>query len=239
MDKLSRLKKIISDMGEVTVAFSGGMDSALLAKVAYDVLDDKATAITARTDFVPEEDIEKAVLKAGKIGIRHSVIQIGIMDPGIVSNPANRCYLCKRKILEAIKAKNLVDGTNAEDDCARPGLRALSELGIRSPLKEANLWKKDIEKYSGMLSLPVEPSNSCLATRIPQGEEITAEKLHQVEMMEKFLHENNIIDVRARHMGDFFRIELHPKDFNRFREIHEQAVETAKNLGMGVEIGER
>ncbi len=234
-----RLRSILEKMGSVTVAFSGGLDSSLLAKYANLALGDRAQAVTVKTEFVPEEDIVKAIRKSKQIGIKHTVVNLCVLDDDIATNCSDRCYLCKKKIFTSINRKNIVDGTLADDDSARPGLRALSELNIPSPLKEAGFTKKAVKELSKKCLLPVEPSNSCLATRIPLGTRITLQSLKKIEQMEKFLHDNGVVDVRARLKENSFFVEIQPFDFNTCEAIYNEIKKKAKEFGLGVELGKR
>ena len=227
--KFQNLKKILSEMDSVLVAYSGGVDSTLVLRVAKDVLGDKVFAITATSSVYPAEEIEQAKALAQNLGVRHKIIETQeLSNPKFVNNPQNRCYWCKRELfaeLISIARKNdlsyVLDGTNLDDmDDFRPGMKAAHEFGVRSPLREAMLTKEDIRSVSKRLGLPIwsKPSLPCLASRFPYGMKITEENLVKVGQAETFLKMLDLTQVRVRHHNTIARIEVPKEDIPKLFE---------------------
>jgi len=214
-------------MGSVLVAYSGGVDSAFLLRVAADTLGDRALGATARSPSYPPSELEAAIQLAREIGARHVVVETHEMDEeAYVSNPANRCFYCKTELWhtltplaerEGLSAR--VDGFNADDvGDYRPGAVASRQQGVRSPLLEVGLTKSEIRSLSRELRLSTwnKPAMACLSSRVPYGERISREKLEQIDRAEQLLRELGFHQVRVRHHGDVARIELLPADAARF-----------------------
>ena len=241
-NKLEDLKEIIKTLDSVVIAFSGGVDSTLLSKIAFDVLGDKALAVTARSETYTKSELEDAIKLAKKIGIKHEVIVSEELDiPEFSHNPANRCYYCKKELLKKLKEiaeahdfKYIIEGANFDDtDDYRPGMRAVEEMGVRSPLKEVKLTKAEIRELSKQFGLPTwdKPSAACLASRFPYGTEITREKLNVVGEAEVFLKSFDIRQLRVRHHDQIARIEVAEKDMEILLQNREQIVSKLKELG--------
>ena len=229
-EKLAKLEAILKEYGEVAVAFSGGVDSTFLVLFAHKVLNDNAVAATASAaNFAPDE-IEYAQELCRKEGIAHHLIQLDdtILE-AFADNPPDRCYICKRLVFGRMMAQIrrhspdaiIVDGTNVDDmQDYRPGRKALEELGIASPLKEAGLTKDDIRR--GLKELGGEiwnkPAFACLASRIPFGEKITVEKLQTIHKAEMVLRDLGFEQVRVRHHGSLARIEVPADQRVRFAD---------------------
>jgi len=225
--KLENLKESIRRMGSLAVAYSGGVDSTFLLKVAHDVLGANVIAVTARSSTYPEREFREATDFAQKIGVRHRVIVSEELDiAGFADNPVDRCYFCKRelftKILDVARQSGLqyvADGSNIDDlGDYRPGMRAVMELGIVCPLKEAGMGKNDIRILSKEMNLPTwdKPAFACLSSRFPYGQKITREKLDVIDKMEQFLMDSGFRQVRVRHHGDMARIEVSAEERRKF-----------------------
>ena len=208
-------------MSKIVLGFSGGVDSTLLLGVAADVLGDNTVAITACAQMIPAREVREASDFCAKRGIRHVVMDVDALTiPGFAENPADRCYLCKSALFARImdQAARLgipyvAEGTNTSDlGDYRPGLKALGELKVDSPLLAAGLSKADVRALSRKLGLPTwdKPSYACLASRIPYNEAITAEKLRSVEHAEDALMNAGFPQIRCRAHGDLARIEVAP-----------------------------
>lgn len=243
-DRLVRLQGLLADMKEVVVAFSGGVDSAFLFRVACDVLGRNAVAVTALSPIQPGRLGGEAARIAEEVGGRHLVIETNeLNDPEFRKNPPDRCYVCKKalfsRIVEFAKSEGLgtvVDGSNASDlDDYRPGMRALRELGIRSPLAEVGLTKSSIRRLAREMGMSNwdRPAATCLATRIPYGEEITLERLCRVDEAEEIILSLGFGQVRVRDHGEVARIEVEPGEVRRLTsdEIQPAAVSGLKKLG--------
>jgi uncharacterized protein len=243
--KTRKLKKIFQAMGKVVVAFSGGVDSTLLLKVAQDTLGDKnVLAVTALSPLYPERELAGVKRLIQTLGVRHRLIQSNELEiPGFSKNPPDRCYYCKSNLFgdllgiakeEAISF--VVEGSTLDDDQDhRPGRMAIQELGIRCPLKEASLTKREVRELSKTLGLPTwdKPSFACLASRFPYGEEITEEKLKMVEAAENFLFGLGFKQVRVRHYGDLARIEILKEEMAPLMSgsLREKVVSHLKGIG--------
>ena len=216
---LKQLKCHIEKMGSLAVAYSGGVDSTFLLKIAHDVLQDRAIAVTARSSTYPERELNDAAEFTRSAGIKHIIIQSEELDiEGFTANPPNRCYLCKYELFSKIKEvagkhriQYIAEGSNIDDlGDYRPGMQAIKELGIISPLKDAGLGKDAIRKLSKQMGLPTwdKQSFACLASRFPYGEKITQEKLAMVDRAEQYLLNLGFKQIRVRHHGDTARIEV-------------------------------
>jgi len=214
-------------MQSVAVAYSGGVDSAFLLKVAHDVLDENAIALTARSYIHPEREFRQAVEFAQKIGAKQVVIDSEELEiEGFSDNPVNRCYLCKKALFSKISEwarqnsiRHVADGSNTDDlGDYRPGTQATKELGVVSPLQEAGLNKDEIRILSKELGLPTwdKPAFACLASRFPYGQKITREKLQQVDQGEQFLLDLGFRQIRVRHHGDVARLEVSADERGKF-----------------------
>jgi uncharacterized protein len=225
--KLEKLKTILAEMNRALIAYSGGIDSTLVAKVAYDVLGDRTLAITAVSPSLLPEELEEAKQQAELIGIEHELIETKEMDdPNYTSNPVNRCYFCKSELHHHLKSLAMekgyayvIDGVNADDlQDYRPGIQAAKERGVRSPLAEVGITKAEIREITRKLGLPWwdKPSQPCLSSRFPYGEEITISKLQRVGRAEIYLRQLGYSNLRVRSEGDTARIELAPEEIKNF-----------------------
>ncbi|MDP2984487.1 MAG: ATP-dependent sacrificial sulfur transferase LarE [Candidatus Latescibacter sp.] len=228
-NKLDCLKDILAGMESVLVAYSGGVDSTFLLKVASDVLGAKALAVIGDSSTLPSEEKQQALEIAEKLNVRYQVIESReISNPDFAMNSKDRCYWCKselfsklREIADREHIKFVVDGSNADDRSDyRPGTRAAREYGVRSPLQEAGLTKDEIRKFSRDMGLPTwdKPSMACLSSRIPYGEEITEDKLDKVEKAERILKSLGFKQVRVRHYNETARLEVAESDIPRLAE---------------------
>jgi uncharacterized protein len=224
--RLERLEGIVRNYGGCLVAYSGGVDSTFLLAVARRALGERVAAITVRTLFHEPDEIDEARRRAAAIGVSHEVLALDLMaHPEVLANPHDRCYHCKRLVFSALHRRAgelglpvLADATHAGDLLERrPGVRALRELGVSSPLAEAGLAKADIRALSAALGIEGadRPSSPCLATRVPFDSPITEERLRRVADAERLLRVLGFADVRVRDYGDLARIELRPDDLER------------------------
>ena len=248
--KYEMLKEYFKQLGSVAIAFSSGVDSTFMLKVAHDVLGDKAVAVTARSHSFPAREKNEAADFCKKECIEHIFIDSEELNiPGFKQNPKNRCYLCKHELFEEIievaKQHGLTyvcEGSNLDDNGDyRPGLQAIAELGVKSPLRECNLWKSEIRAISKELGLSTwkKQSFACLASRFVYGETISIEKLDMVDKAEQLLIDMGFEQVRVRihsfgngeTSGTIARIEVNPDEITKLVQNREAIVSEFKKIG--------
>ncbi len=242
--KLAQLKEYIRGLGSLAVGFSAGVDSTFLLAVAHEVLGERVIAVTGTDASVPEREIKEAKAFCEERGIRHIIYTMDPMkEEGYRKNGPDRCYFCKRGIYTEIRRiaeengiEYMAEGSNMDDlGDYRPGLRAVEELSVKSPLREAKMTKADIRMLSKAMGLPTwsKPAYACLASRFVYGEEITEEKLKMIDQAEQFLIEQGFLEERVRMHGKIARIEVPAKDISRLAEdgIREKVYEFFKRIG--------
>jgi uncharacterized protein len=229
-DTLKQLRCHIENIGSLAVAYSGGVDSTFLLKVAHDILQGRVIAVTARCAIYPERELNQAAEFTRSAGIKHTIIEFDELKvEGFTDNPPNRCYLCKYELFSRIKEvagkhriRFIAEGSNIDDHGDyRPGMQAIKELEIISPLKDAGLGKDAIRILSKQMGLPTwdKPPFACLASRFPYGVKITREKLAMVDRAEQYLLELGFKQVRVRHHGDTARIEVDGAERLKFFDL--------------------
>jgi uncharacterized protein len=241
---LAKLRDIIRSMESAVLAYSGGVDSTLVAAVAHEVLGERVLAVTAASEMYPQFQLDAAVETARKLGIRHEVVKTSELAIECFSrNPPDRCYHCKkdlfgtmRRIADREEFDTVMDGANADDPHDhRPGLRAAAELGVRSPLREAGIGKEMVRAVAKKLKLPTwsKPSFACFASRFPYGLGITAERVEMVRKAEEVLRSLGLKQYRVRHHDTIARIEALPGDVARLArpEVRARIVEAFKRIG--------
>ncbi len=230
------------DKEGVVVAFSGGVDSAIVAKAAATILNSRAIAATARSATLLKSELESAIDTASEVGIRHVVFdEDEFEEPGFVENSPMRCYHCRKGLVAGLRKvaaehaiELLVDGANADDiKQHRPGLRAMRESGVRSPLLELGVGKEDVRRIAAEVGLTVadKPSMACLASRIPYGERITKEKLTMIEEAEEYLRGLRFRVVRVRSHEGTARIEVAKEEIPKALRARKKIVERLKRIG--------
>lgn len=228
--KLGELKDRLKELGSVAIAFSGGVDSTFLLKVAHDVLGDKVIAVTATSSTYPERELKEAKEYAESFGAKHIIIVSEELEiEGFSKNPVDRCFYCKNELFTKIKKiaeehdiKYVLDGSNFDDvGDYRPGMQAAKALGVVSLLKETKMTKDDIRVLSKQMNIPTwdKPSFACLSSRFPYGHEITEPKLKMVDLAEQFLLDLGFRQVRVRHHGEIARIEVAQEERAKFFDI--------------------
>jgi uncharacterized protein len=247
LEKYNRLLSILSSYGSAAVAFSSGVDSTFLLYAARSALSDNVLAMTASSGVFPKRELDEALGYCDRLGIKHIVINVNEMEiEGFAENPKDRCYICKKVLFQnfldtaaAEKMAVVVEGSNLDDEGDyRPGLKAIDELGIKSPLREAGMTKNDIRCLSQHFGLPTwdKSSFACLASRFPYGENISDKKLDMVDKAEQLIMELGFKQFRVRiHGNDIFlaRIELLPEDIKRImeEEVRNQVHESLRKIG--------
>lgn len=240
--KYKNLISYLKNLGSAVVAYSGGVDSTFLLASAKEALENNVLALTIDTPYMANWEIEEAVEICHKLNISHKVVKADMID-SIKMNPPDRCYLCKKHLFQTLisiaESKGLnhvLDGTNNDDlSDHRPGLRALKELKVKSPLKEAGITKSEIREFSRQLNLSTwdKPAYACLLTRIPHDTEIKEEELTRIEIAEKFLIDLGFKAVRVRSHGEIARIETDPVHFSKINdpEIKSKIIQKLKSIG--------
>ena len=242
--KLQKLEEYIEGLGSLAVGFSGGVDSTFLLAVAHNVLGDKVIAVTGADSSVPEREVNEAEAFCKERGIRHIICRVNpLKEEGYRHNGPDRCYFCKHGIFTEVKTiadengiSFMAEGSNMDDlGDYRPGLKAAAELSVKSPLREAGLYKQDIRLISKAMGLKTwsKPAYACLASRFVYGEEITEEKLHMIDQAEQFLIEHGFFEERVRLHGKMARIEVPAQDIERLasNSIREEVYKKFKELG--------
>ncbi len=230
--KLAHLRAIMHECGSVLVAYSGGVDSALVMAVAHQELGDRALACIGVSPSYPTREMRAAIKLAEELQVPHRLVDTEeYLDPNYAANPNNRCYFCKselhNRLKEVLVAKAwgvVLDGNNASDvGDFRPGMQAAREQGVRSPLLEAGITKAEVRAIAQELGLPVwdKPAMACLSSRVPHGTPITPELLRQIEQAEDVLVALGFSQFRVRHHNEIARIELPPEDFPKAIELHD------------------
>jgi uncharacterized protein len=243
-NKLNRIRAIFAPMRGVIVAFSGGVDSTFVLKVAHEAIGDSVLALTTTSPTMPDEDRDSALAMARLIGARHLVIESNELEiPGYAANPLNRCYLCKHNLFTVCEAKaaalgidEIVDGLNLDDlHDYRPGMQAASEKRVRHPIVEAEMTKADVRELSRAMGLPTwdRPASPCLSSRFPYGTEITPDGLSKVAAGEKLLHSMGFAVARVRYHGEVARLEVEQSKIARIFEpsIRETVEREFKKIG--------
>lgn len=224
--KYEKLKQYLSDLKTVAIAFSSGVDSTFLLKTAKDTLGENVIAITVNSCLFPKRELNEAIDFCKQNKIKHYIIEMDETDiEKFKHNPSNRCYICKKELFTKIKQiaekngiRNIIEGSNIDDESDyRPGMQAIKELDIKSPLRYANLTKEEIRELSQRLNLKTaqKPSFACLASRFVYGDTITEEKLNMIDKAEQLLLELKFTQVRVRLHGLMARIEVKPEEFER------------------------
>jgi len=241
-DKITKIVEALALKGSVLIAFSGGVDSSVLAALAQKALGEKAVAVTADSQTLAPGELESAKAVADEIGIRHEVVFYDeLNEPGFSNNPVERCYYCKKGLLREMKKlaaklgmNTVVEGTNFSDlKGHRPGRRAVEEEGAYNPFVEFEVTKKEIREMARVFGLSVadKPSMACLSSRFPYGQKITEDSLKRVGYAEDFLRNSGFRVVRVRDHGGIARIEIMPGAMRDFMEIRDDVVSEFKKLG--------
>lgn len=243
-EKLNKLEDNIRELGSVAIGFSGGVDSSFLLAVAHNVLGENVIAVTGADASVPERELKEAIQFCSERNIQHVICKVDpLKEEGYRHNGPDRCYFCKhgifteiKKIADANGISFMAEGSNMDDiGDYRPGLKAAAELSVRSPLREAGLYKQDIRLISKAMGLPTwsKPAYACLASRFVYGEEITEEKLHMIDRAEQFLIEQGFFEERVRLHGKLARIEVPARDIERLAsdKVREAVYKKFKEIG--------